>query len=143
MKKILIICLSIILFLTSTPIVGHAQDNVPTPRLNNVMNTIQQFSIDSTGEATVLADYSGYYGDLVSATIKIKIQKRFLGVFWSTVDIGEPENTWVYYSTSVEDTFIKTFQLEDKGTYRAVFNYTFVGVNANDEIEDTMTDTYE
>lgn len=72
------------------------------------------------------------------AAISVKIQKRFLGVFWSTVDEWEEilydVNGFVENGTALEDT----------GTYRAVFTVEIYGKDGSvDTIEDKITSTYE
>lgn len=143
MKKFIIVLITIAMLINAVTLPTFAEDATPSLCLNAVNHIIHEFYIDSNGFAEVLAEYYGYPSYFVSATITIKIQKRFLGVFWQTVDIGQPDNVWTYTSTEYASTCVRSTQLTDKGTYRAVFTYEFVGTNGNDELEETVTYTYE
>ena len=143
MKKFIIVLITIAMLMNVVVLPTFAEDTTPSPRLNTVMNITHQFYIDSNGVAEVLSEYYGYSSYFVSASITVKIQKRVLGVFWQTVDIGEPDNVWTYTSTEYASGFVRSTQLTDKGTYRAVFTYSFVGTNGNDELEEKVTYTYE
>jgi hypothetical protein len=99
--------------------------------------------VDSNGVAYITVAYSGYTNITTGATITVELQKKFLGLFWTTVDIGMPDNMWV---ENVSDSnFYKSYsyQLSKKGTYRAEIHYTIYGTaGAADEVEDFLTDTY-
>ena len=56
---------------------------------NNVDTTTTSFSITDTGEAQVMAAYSGYSGVTTGATICIKIEKRTVE---RVVSYGVPQN---------------------------------------------------
>lgn len=72
------------------------------------------------------------------ATVTVKIQKRFLGVFWSKVD------EWTETSYSVNGYIENSTALEKTGTYRAVFTVEIYGKDGSvDTIEDTITSTYD
>lgn len=74
----------------------------------------------------------------------MKIQKRFLGIFWSTVDIGYTDNEWIAYCYDLNGTVYNSFPLEDTGTYRAVFTVEIYGKDGSvDTIEDKITSTYD
>ena len=97
----------------------------------------------SNGEASVGVDYKGIEGSFSQAKVTVKIQKKFLGVFWNTVDIGEPNNEWVVYSTNVRDYLEKTFPITESGTYRAMFTVEFSGIDGSvDKIEDKLEYKY-
>jgi len=100
------------------------------------------FTIDSNGLSRVMISYTGISGEFVQFNAEVKIQKRFLGVFWSNVSIGEPNDVWSVSSTNINSTLTKSFQLSDTGTYRAVFDIEIVGINGNDQIDDKIQATY-
>lgn len=78
------------------------------------------------------------------AKISVKIPKRFLGIFWSTVDIGYTDNEWIAYNYDTDGYFSNSFPLEDTGTYRAVFTVEIYGKDGSvDTIEDKITSTYD
>ena len=113
------------------------------PRLNNTLTTSTNFTISSTGKATIAASYNGYQNVTTGATITSYLEKRTLGIFWSKVDIGTTNNMWIDTSSDYLDTFIHTFQLEDTGTYRATVTYEIRGTGGSaDVIDYDKTVTY-
>ena len=113
------------------------------PRYNNIIQTESSFTVDASGEGEVYASYTGYTGVTESVTIKIKIQKKTLGLIWSKVDIGTENNEINITSTNVKDSFIYAVQLNSTGNYRAVITYTVSGSGgADDTIEDICTAEY-
>ena len=102
------------------------------------------FSAAYGGMAQVGVTYNAKSDVFTYAKLTVKIQKRFLGLFWSTVDIGEPDNEWVAYCYDVHGDFYNSFPLESTGTYRAVFTVEFYGTSGEvDVIEDTIESAYE
>ncbi|MBQ7338969.1 MAG: hypothetical protein IJW40_11040 [Clostridia bacterium] len=113
------------------------------PLLNNTLTTSETFVIDADGTANVRVSYVGYDGVTRSATVRVKIQKKVL-FWWSDVDNGLEDNTWVIYMSGVDGSCIKTLALEDTGSYRAVIEYTITGSGgADDIIPATLYDDYK
>lgn len=146
MKKIICFVLCMTMLLGSLSIYAFAagsEENGIMPCYNNVHLTDSSFMVDSNGVAYITVAYSGYTNITTGATITVELQKKFLGLFWTTVDIGMPDNMWV---ENVSDSnFYKSYsyQLSKKGTYRAEIHYTIYGTaGAADEVEDFLTDTY-
>ena len=112
-----------------------------TPCWNNVDDVRFNFRIYSgTGELKV--NYGGY-STFAYAKLTVKVQKRTLGIFWRTVDIGEPDNEWITASANSSDQFLKIFTVEDTGTYRAKFLLEVTGTNGEtEEIEETIVVEY-
>ncbi len=93
--------------------------------------------------AYVIIDYIAYNNTFTNMEASVKIQKRFLGIFWSTVDIGWPDNTWTVSSTETDNFLSATFTVTEEGTYRAVFDVRFYGTTGEtDVIQDKMEYTY-
>ena len=114
-----------------------------TPRWSNADSCNLNFYILSDGTAKVTVDYVGAYGAFTNVTVTTYIQKRFLGIFWTTVDIGQPDNKWIDTSTDISDRFVHTVSLSNTGTYRAVIKIVFSGTGgADDVIEDKIEATY-
>ena len=111
-------------------------DGGVTPCYNNTAGTSTNFTITSAGKATISAVYNGNYGVTTGATVSSYIEKRTLGLFWTKVDIGEPNNEWVDTSTDYMDAFGHEFWLEDKGTYRATVVYEIRGTGGAADIID-------
>ena len=113
------------------------------PRWNNAFSCDYNFYILTDGTAKVTVDYSGTSGAFTNVTVTTYIQKRFLGIFWTTVDIGQPDNKWIDTSTSIDGRFVHTVSLSNTGTYRAVIKVVFSGTGgADDVIEDKIEATY-
>ena len=80
-------------------------------------------------------DYTGLSGKTTKVVITTYIEKKTLGLFWSRVENGQPNNQWV--DTSY------TFQLSSTGTYRVTVTYKVYGSGgAADEIKCVMKDSY-
>ncbi len=101
---------------------------------NNTSHTATNFSISSTGKASVTVRYIGYSGITTGATISVKIEKRTLLFFWS--DIVEQ----TYSISGYQYGNVYEYQLEDTGTYRCTVVYTISGTGGADDVisfEDT------
>ena len=146
MKKLLSLVLcSLMLFAFAIPVYAANGENDPImPYMNNGGDYRMIFVIDPSGEATTEVLYTGDTSTFRCVTVETYIQKKTLGLFWTKVDNGEANNTWVDTSTALSGTFTHSLQLENTGNYRAVFKITFSGTGgADDVIEKTLTYTYE
>lgn len=113
------------------------------PYWDNTDQFTFNFEVYAPGTAYVEATYAAKAEVFTQAKITVKIQKRFLGVFWKTVDIGEPNKEWVAYSNAVSGVFQNSFAVDGTGTYRAVFTLEiFSSGGTTDVIEDTMETKY-
>ena len=143
MKKVLVLLLTITTLISCMTIYSSAEDYEIQPYYENIVRASTNFSITSSGLACVSATYYGYPDIMTEIKCEIYLQKRFLGLFWTTVDIGVPDNVWVDYSTSTNGNFYHEFQLSDTGTYKAVFKLTFFGnTYVQDVVEDEIEDKY-
>ena len=146
MKKIICFILCITMLCGSLSVSAFAagtEENGVMPCYNNVGLTDSSFMIDSNGVAHVTVSYNGYSNITTGAKITIELQKRFLGLFWKTVDIGTADNMWVEYPSDYNFYKYYTYQLSDMGSYRAEIHYTIYGTaGPADEVEDFLTDTY-
>ena len=131
-----ITCLFLIAVLLVVTIVPMISAQTVMPRLNNTSHTSTNFTITTAGKATISATYDGYYGITTGATITSYIEKRTLGVFWTKVDIGQPNNEWVDISTDYYDAFGHVVYLDSKGTYRATVVYEIRGTGGAADIID-------
>lgn len=122
----------------------NAVDSSVMPRLNSVIMDGYDFAISDAGEACVSAWYSAESSSFKLAKLTVKIQKKVLGLFWKTVDIGEVDNQWTVYSSNVNEVFNYYVDLEDTGTYRAVITLEITTISGSvDEIEETIECKYE
>ena len=109
-------------------------------RLSHGIRANMLFGITETGLSEVYVDYIGNESSFTSVTVETYIQKRSLGFIWTKIDNGEVDKTWVDSSTAVDGFFVHQLQLDDTGTYRAVFKITFSGTGAEDDV---ITDKIE
>ena len=115
-----------------------------TPRWTNCDQYSFTFSIPNDGTAHVNVSYTGDSNKFAEARLTVQLEKRFLLVFWNTVDIGYTNNEWTETSTELLGNFYNAFQLSDKGTYRAVMTLEIVGKDGSvDVIEDKIEYKYE
>lgn len=118
-------------------------ESVITPRYSNCYDCTCYF-VANSGQAYVSVTYTGNSSTFSYAKSTVKLQKRFLGIFWSTVDIGYTDNEWIAYNYDTDGYFSNSFPLEDTGTYRAVFTVEIYGKDGSvDTIEDKITSTYD
>ena len=131
---ILILCISIV------PV--YAVD-APTPRFNNTATTESTFLITDAGVAWVGAMYIGYDNLTTFACIQIKIERKVMW-WWTDVENGWTDNTYVTELWGVENAMEYSLQLDKKGTYRATVTYTINGLGGDsDIITSVLEDEYE
>jgi hypothetical protein len=122
---------------TSVPITAFAAEkntqSTITPRWSHLSDVAFSFAATSTG-GHVNVSYYGYTDSFARADIHIKLQKKFLLIFWTDVD------EWSASSTECEDVFSHTFALNGTGTYKATLTMTVTGT---DGTVDTVTDSGE
>ena len=134
MKKLTktLVAIFLIAVLSMTSVTAFASNDGPSPRLSHMSNGGFGFA------ATDNVGYIGvtYYGydSFVRADLNVKVQKRFLMVFWN--DVYE----WNASSIDIEGEFYHEFPIEKSGMYRAQFTLLVTG---NDGTVDTITSTIE
>lgn len=136
MKKITKVLVAILLIavMSMTSVVAFAADEM-SPRLSHTIQTNLMFSAKETGgEISVIYDGDSSFA---RAELTVKVQKRFLLVFWN--DVGE----WSATSTDKYGFFSHTFALNGSGMYRAVFTLKVYGTDGTyDTIEKTIESKY-
>ncbi len=144
------VIIAVVTLLTSNSVMFAADiNNAETMAQGGVMPCLDQciecsfgFCIDGNGLAYATISYSAK-PNFTEGTFTVKIQKKFLGIFWRTVDIGYYNNEWLGYTYDLDNTITNTFQLSERGTYRAVFRFEMEGsVGDTDIIEDEVQATY-
>ena len=134
MKKIkkTLVAIMLIAIMSMTNIIAFATEGEINPRLSHTSDGGFSFAAnDNVGYVDVT--YYGY-DSFVRADLNVKVQKRFLLVFWN--DVYE----WNASSTEIEGLFSHTFELNGSGMYRANFTLKVTG---NDGTVDTITSTIE
>ncbi len=141
MKKFICLLLSLMMVMSMVILPIHADE--PVPCYVNTRTVSAELVILSTGEAVVTFGYQGYEDLATSAEITVKIQKKTLGLFWTDVDNGQPNDTWSFNAFGNHyDNEVSMF-LSSKGTYRAVVNFTIYGFGGGpDEVEKISQDKY-
>jgi hypothetical protein len=136
-KTLLIVCLAIIMCFSSVPVTAFATENntqsTVTPRWSHLSDVAFSFAATSSG-GHVNVSYTGYTASFAKADIHVKLQKKFLLVFWTDVD------EWSSSSTEYDDVFSHCFTLDGTGTYKATLTFTVTGI---DGTVDTLTDSIE
>ena len=111
-----------------------------TPRFTNCNYCNFIFQVLDPGEAHVSVRYSAKADVFTQAKLTVKIQKKILGLFWNTVDIGAANDEWIAYSNAVFGEFYNNFSVDGTGTYRAVICLEVYGTSG---VVDTIEDTLE
>ena len=134
MRKITktLVAILLIAILSMTNVTAFATDDVISPRLSHMSNGAFSFAaVDNVGYIDVT--YYGY-DSFVKADLNVKVQKRFLLVFWN--DVYE----WNASCTDIDGEFYHEFDIEKSGMYRANFTLLITGT---DGTVDTVTSTIE
>ena len=134
MKKITktLVAILLIAILSMTSITSFASEQGVSPRLSHMSNGSFSFAATADGGYVDVTYYG--YDSFVRADLTVKIEKRFLLVFWSDV------STWSASSTDIDGVFYNTLPLDGSGTYRATFTLLITG---NDGTVDTIERTIE
>ena len=145
MKKFILCFLSIIMLVSCSTVGIQAEstDEGIMPCWSNGTECTMVFEISNTGLAVAQVTFTGIPGVTTQVRSEMYIQKRVLGIFWKKVDIGVEDNIWVDVTTEDMYFFTHSVQLEDTGTYRAVFELTFSGTGGTDDVvSDKIEYTY-
>lgn len=130
-----LIAIVLIVITTLTSITAFASNEEPSPRLSHTEDGHFTFAATENGGYCETTYYG--YDSFVRADLTIKVQKRFLLVFWN--DVGE----WQASSTEKDGYFFHAFALNGSGMYRATFTLTITGNNGTvDTIEQVIESKY-
>ena len=114
------------------------------PRWNIALQKNFSFVVSNANQAIVNVKYSADSTNFQKANLTVKLEKRFLLLFWTTVDIGYTNNEWTASSTNPNGNFYNTFTVNGKGTYRAHITLEIIGKNGQkDVIEETLEYEYK
>ena len=134
MKKITktLIAILLLVIMCMTNVTAFASDEGIMPCLSHMEDGSFTFVPTEEGGYVDVTYYG--YDSFVRADLTVKIEKRFLLVFWN--DVCE----WSASSTELNGIFYNTLPLNGSGTYRATFTLLITG---NDGTVDTITDVIE
>ena len=114
------------------------------PRWNVAEDNDFTFIVSNTNKANVSVSYIADSTNFQKANLTVKLEKRFLLLFWTTVDIGYSNNEWTASSTDPNGYFYNTFTVNGKGMYRAHITLEITGKNGQkDVIEETIEYEYK
>ena len=125
MKKYVTLLLAILLFAGSLAIPAFAEESTS---YRGVLTTSVSLVINSSDRATITASYTGSEGDIVSADVLIKFQKRTLGLFWTT------QREWEHDAVGHFYTYVHEFSADNVGNYRAVVTWTIHYSDGSSEV---------
>ena len=110
---------------------------------NNTYSTATSAGVASDGTMTIYMAYDGIQGVTYRGEITTYIEKKFLGLFWTRVNIGQPNNQWADTVYNYRYSGTHSHQLTSSGTYRATVTYKIYGTGGDpDEITSHATVTY-
>lgn len=144
-KKILAIILVCTSLISICGIVSYAvaEENVITPKYNNVVSASTAVVISNSGEITISNKYTGTNGTTTKGVITTYIEKKTLGLFWTRVDIGKTNDEWVDTIYNYKYIGSHSHQLESTGKYRVTVTFIIYGNNGvADEIEKQIIKEY-
>ena len=143
MKTIATVALSVLLLwcACTTAYASDANAGV-APCLDYAYDFSMAFVVIDPGVANFMVSYNGNPDTFMVAKLTVTFEKRFLGVFWRTVDIGTENNEWVDYCCDLRGDFYDNVTMDGTGTYRANFKLVIMGADSSDVIEETMQCTY-
>lgn len=112
------------------------------PRFDHTYSAAFSFVVIDPGAGDFFVSYYANDDTFRLAKLTVVFQKRVLGLFWQTVDIGTTNNEWVAYCTDVDGDFYDTVMLDGTGTYRAIFTLQVHGELTTDNIEEIIDYQY-
>ena len=112
------------------------------PCWENTHTASMSFVVVDPGVANFVVSYIADPDTFAIAKLTVTFEKRYLGVFWRTVDIGTENNEWVDYCGDQRGDFIGNVTLDGTGTYRANFQLIVYSAETADVIEKTMSYQY-
>lgn len=139
-NKVLILFLAVIVMFSSLcqPVYADSEGL----RYNYVISADSVPSVDSTGYLYVSFSYTGYNGITTGAKITTYVQKRILGIFWTKVDNGQPNNEWVDNVTGSSYRGHHELQLSSTGTYRVTSEFIIYATTGSEPITCQSTIVY-
>lgn len=139
----LLTCVAVIPMFTFFCLSAQAAEEEITPYYNNVITADSAVTVSENGLMLISNKYTGIQGITTTAVITTYIEKKVLGLFWSRVDIGNPDKQWVNIINYYQYVGNHTFQLPSTGTYRVTVTYRITGSGGSaDEIKKEITCKY-
>ena len=112
------------------------------PCLDYAYDFSMAFVVIDPGVADFFVSYNGNPNTFMIAKLTVTFEKKVLGLFWRTVDIGMENNEWIGYNADLQGDFYDNVTLDGTGTYRANFRLQIYGADSSDIIEETIACIY-
>ena len=137
-KRIICFTVMCIVLISSFSFIVSAQEVMPC--YNNVVSAESSVTISSSGMMEITNSFLGSTSVFSKAVITTYVEKRFLGIFWTKVDIGQTNDEWIdtIYTNVYSGTH--SVQLPSTGTYRTTVEYVIYGSGGS---ADTITKEIE
>ena len=143
-KTIISILLTILmLWCGGTAAYASETDAGIAPCLDYAYDASMAFGVIDPGVADFFVSYNGNPDTFMVAQLTVTFEKKVLGVFWRTVEIGTENNEWVGYNADLRGEFYDYVTLDGTGTYRANFRLEIMGADSSDIIEESMSYKYQ
>lgn len=123
--SLLLLCIPIV-YVNADPIIETDEDDIIICEYNNVIYAYAQAAVNNTGLLTINFGYDGY-STTTHAKITTYIEKKVLGLFWTRVNISQPNNEWVDIIYNSSYVGFHTFQLSSSGQYRTTVIFEISG----------------
>ena len=140
-KRVSVFALALLTFVMGVVVPYRRAEAATT--YNNATYTSAICNIDSSGHLDVGLTVSGIKGITTKISVELYVEKRILGVFWSRVNIGYPNNTWTDSNTGINYNNTFSTNLSSNGTYRVTVTFIVSGSGGSDDtIVQTPTCSY-
>lgn len=139
-KRLIVTALAVVMLVMSIAVPFEKAEAAMT--YNNTMSANLYCNIESNGHLCANMDVTGYKNRTTSIHVELYVEKRVLGIFWSRVEIGYTNNTWIDSTTSYIYSGVFDTALPSTGTYRTTVTYTITGTGGSDDVivkTDTVT----
>ena len=134
-KTVLLVMLSMLMCLTSITAYAAETENQIMPRLSHTAGASFTFLADASG-GHIDVEYTGYPASFLGAKLTVKVEKRFLLVFWNEVGTWTSET-----STEVYGSFYHVMPLNGSGKYRATFTLEVLGTDGTLDVVDMVIES--
>ena len=135
--KVLLTTLLTVIILCLYLLPAYANEEGVAPCIENFDTATMSFTV-ADGEAHFVATYVAREETFLKAELRVTVEKKVLGLFWS--DVG---GEWVGYSFNLLGTISGSVPVDGKGTYRANFKLIVYGNHGiADVVEDTIVVKY-
>ena len=84
----------------------------------------------------------GIKGKTTRIEVELYVEKRVLGIFWSRIDIGTPNNVWTDAVNAYQYNNTFSTQLSSTGTYRVTVQFSVYGSGGSTDVipkEETLS----